>query len=738
MVFHLQVAGQVKDSILRPGFIDSTGPIKLPVFYSDTLSKKTGDSIINQLKNKELNTANPLSILKIKKPNPDSIAKSFSKLLSFGKPLIVLKNGFINYNYSYRSNLDTPFLGNNIQQHMANLSANMVIAQKFPIRVSVFERRSNSPYFKNYTDVRVEFNAPEFRRMQSQKLSKYFDGLINQLKDPGLTSNIRLQQIIQKKLNAYVNNPEIIKKYLQCKEGIIYKNELSGSQEYKDSVIKKDSSFIAYYEKKQYELKKTEKAYDSLRNKYVLITKKIQQLRQVFSRNINSPSGSQVITNSLQEAGIQDKKFDKSIKALYVVRTLSIGKTMPDYTNLTIKNIEVNGINAEFNKNNLYTAVVGGLIDFSARDFIFNTQPLPRQYVTAGRIGWGRKEGNHIILTGYNGQKQIFSTQVQNNKASVYGLSLESQLLLTRNIRIIGEIAQSKIVQSPGILIDSVLKKPFLKDNSSKAWSLQVHGYFPLTRTTVDGMYEHQGINFQCFNAYKINANTDAWNVKADQYLFSGMLHFTAALDNNDYTNPYVQQNYSTNTVFTTLTATFHKRYWPSLSVGYIPASQYTIINNQVYESRYQAFNVNVNHIYKLGLIKAFTTVMYNRFFNSSKDSGFVYYNAHNIYINQNFIFAKFSAIVGVSHTQNPQYLLDVMEAGLSKNVKKAGTISFGVKLDHLNSAENQFGYYINTRTIVSKKWVFNIGGERSYLPGYGNVLIKNEFINVGFTRYFN
>src|SRR6185312_2131405 len=151
----------------------------------------------------------------------DSIAGSLYKQLMPGRPLIVFKNGIINYNYSYRSNLDTPFTGNNLQQHFANISSNMLLAQKFPLRVSVYERRSNSPYFKNYTDVRVEFNAPEYRRMQSEKLGKYFDGLISRLQDPDLKSNIGIQQILLKNMNSYLNNPEVIKKYLQSKETII-------------------------------------------------------------------------------------------------------------------------------------------------------------------------------------------------------------------------------------------------------------------------------------------------------------------------------------------------------------------------------------------------------------------------------------------------------------------------------------------------------------------------------------
>ncbi|MGN6196513.1 MAG: hypothetical protein ACTHOB_16355 [Ginsengibacter sp.] len=737
LLFHFQVAAQVKGSVLIMSLHDSF-LIKLPRFSKDSLNKNTASHVTKLLQSKinALPVRKPV-FNKSQKTDYDTLPPRIIKSLKASSPFIIFKNGVANYNYSYRSNLDTPFIGDNIQQHFANLSANILVAQKFPLRVSVYERRSNSDYFRNYTDVRIDFDESEFHRLQSQKLSRSFDDIINKLREPDLKPKIQIQQLILKELNGYLNQPETIKKYLQSKETIINKKELTGSAQYRDSVIMHDSAFIASFEKQQNDALKAEKSLDSLKNKYEAIGKKIEQLKYLFKRNINSPHGTQAIAESLKENGLNDEHFEKSMRNLYALQKLSIGKTMPDYTNLTVKNIEINGLNIEVNKNNLYTAITTGFINFNARDFVFNNQRPLKQYVTAGRIGWGTKNGNHIIFTGYTGRKQLFSTLSQNNTVSVYGLSVESQFLLSKNIRVVGEIAQSKILQEPYVFRDSSLKKPFFEDNSSKAWSIELHSYFPLTRTRLDGLYEHQGINFQSFNLYKINAQTDTWNLKADQLLFGGALHLTAGVKNNDYANPFVQQNYSSNSVFTTLTATLQKRYWPVISVGYIPSSQYSIINNQIYESRYQAFTVNANHSYKIGLVKGLTTAMYNRFFNSSKDSGFIYYNAKNIYISQNVVFAKFSAIAGISHTQNPQYILDIMQAGLSKSVKRAGIVTAGIKLAHLNNLENEIGYYISAASSIGR-WGFNVWGERSYIPGWGNILVKNEFINIGFTRYFN
>lgn len=736
LLFHLQVAAQVKGSMLIMGLHDSS-LIKLPRFSKDSLNKNKASHITKLLQNKINTLSVRKPVFKSQKPNYDTLPAQIIKSLKVRSPFIVFKNGVVNYNYSYRSNLDTPFIADNIQQHFATLTANILVAQKFPLRVSVYERRSNSDYFRNYTDVRIDFDESEFHRLQSQKLSKYFDDIINKLKEPDLKPRMEVQRLILKGLNGYLNQPEIIKKYLQSKETIINKKELTGSQEYRDSVIRCDSAFIATYEKKQNDVLKTEKSFDSLKNKYEAVGKKITQLKYIFKKNINSPHGAQAIAESLKENGLDDEHFEKSLRNLYTLQKFSIGRTMPDYTTLTVKNIEINGINIEADKNNLYTAVATGFINFNTRDFVFNNQRPVKQYVTAGRIGWGTKTGNHIILTGYTGRKQLFSSLTQNNTASVYGLSVESQFSVSKNIRIIGEIAQSKILQEPYIFRDSSLKKPFFQDNSSKAWALQLQSYFPRTRTSIDGLYEHQGINFQSFNPYKINAKTDTWNLKADQLLFSGLLHITAGVKNNDYVNPFAQQSYNSNSIFTTLTATLQKRYWPMVSVGYIPSSQYSIINNQIYESRYQTFTVNASHRYNIGLVKAFTTVMYNRFFNSSRDSGFIYYNAKNIYINENIVFAKFSAIAAISYTQNPQYILDIMQAGLSKSVKNVGTVTAGIKLDHLNTSGNEIGYYVNAASSIGKCG-FNIWAERSYIPGWGNILVKNEFINIGFTRYFN
>ncbi len=652
-------------------------------------------------------------------------------------PFFALKGGYINYNYSYRSYLDTPYAASNIQQHLVTASANVLIAQKIPVRVSVYERQTNSPYFRNYTDVRVEFNAQEYRRMQMQKLNSYYAHLLNGLDKPELRSGMDLEKEVMSKLSSYINSGENIKRYLQSKETVINKDVLHGPGEYRDSLVKEAEAYIAFFEQKQKDLANATHYYDSLQNEYRSAESRIRNLKGSLGHDLSADREASTVKDSLRSRGINDSYLNKLINNLYSVHTLIIGRSVPDYTDLTVKNINVNGLNAEFSRNSLYTAVVAGAIDFNVRDFVLNRHEPVHQYVTAGRIGWGTRFGNHIIFTGYRGRRQLFSSVALNNSATIFGVSVEAQLVLNRNIRLTGEIAQSGTVPTPGLLTDSTAKIFSLNDKNSRAWSLGLHGYFPRSKTGIDGMWERQGINFESFNAYKVNGQTDIWNVKADQYLWAGLLHLTVGLNKNNYENPLIQQNYNSNSVFTTVTATLNKRHWPVVSIGFIPSSQYSVINNFVYESRYEALNINSSYFYKLGKVHASTTAMYNRFYNSGSDTGFVYYNARNFFFSQNIMFTTYSAGINISHTENPQYFLDVMEAGLQRSFGRKVYARLGIKLDHLNTNESDIGYSAGFGLTMAKIGVINISGEKSYLPSTGNVLVKNEFINITFTRFF-
>ncbi len=75
------------------------------------------------------------------------------------------------------------------------------------------------------------------------------------------------------------------------------------------------------------------------------------------------------------------------------IKTLGIGRTYPEYSELTVSGVPVNGLNLEFNPGILYLAVAAGN----------NTEGIAevsyKRSFMAGRIGLGQKENAHLFFT---------------------------------------------------------------------------------------------------------------------------------------------------------------------------------------------------------------------------------------------------------------------------------------------------------------------------------------------------
>ncbi len=77
----------------------------------------------------------------------------------FSRPAFRLTNGYVNYNFNYRTNIDTPYLEKNIQQHNVLGQFNAMVAGSLPVQVNYWLRQSNSRIFRNIADVQVSFNG---------------------------------------------------------------------------------------------------------------------------------------------------------------------------------------------------------------------------------------------------------------------------------------------------------------------------------------------------------------------------------------------------------------------------------------------------------------------------------------------------------------------------------------------------------------------------------------------------
>ena len=182
--------------------------------------------------------------------------------------------------------------------------------------------------------------------------------------------------------------------------------------------------------------------YDSLKIVYQQAEKKIQRIEQLIN-------GKNLSARDLEQLGElygkNDSHFLKMQQTYSGIRTLSLGNTLPSQSSLTLQNVNVNGFNVEYNKNNLYVAASGGIVDFRIRDLLYTQHKSAKQYVYSGRIGYGTKEKNNIILTYFRGKKQLFGADLQKPAANIQGLSLAAQWYILRSTKIYGELAQSGV-----------------------------------------------------------------------------------------------------------------------------------------------------------------------------------------------------------------------------------------------------------------------------------------------------
>jgi len=97
--------------------------------------------------------------------------------------------------------------------------------------------------------------------------------------------------------------------------------------------------------------------------------------------------------NKLEENAEKLGLISPAEKLFLNIKTLGIGRTYPDYSELTVSGVPVNGINVEFNPGLLYLAVAAGKNLEGINDVSFKRSFL------AGRIGIGEKENAHFFLT---------------------------------------------------------------------------------------------------------------------------------------------------------------------------------------------------------------------------------------------------------------------------------------------------------------------------------------------------
>ncbi|MBL7728020.1 MAG: hypothetical protein JNM68_10055, partial [Dinghuibacter sp.] len=424
---------------------------------------------------------------------------------------------------------------------------------------------------------------------------------------------------------------------------------------------------------------------------------------------------------------------------------IGIGRTWVDYSELTVKNISLTGINVEATPSKFYVAFAAGRVNYRFRDFVVRNGNQPKQSLYLVRAGIGKKDGNNIILTWYDGKKSLLNSfgapGVPTPLERVIGMSLQARLQTDENHYMVLETAKSSFnnINPNNATTERLISKMWnFNTRANEAYSIKIHNFWPKTRSKLSGYYRRMGENFQSFNLQPVNVQQEAFQLAVQQSFWKRRLTLDAGIRKNDFTNPLIYPGIASKTVFKTIQLSVRVPKYPFISLGYYPSSQLTVLNNNLLaENQYNTFSAVAGYTYRVKKTSLSTNMVYLKFFNTSADTGFIYYNAESYTASQFLFLENIQLQSGLTITK--QRNLNMLTLEQSANIQARKWLSFtaGIKYNRVNGEQTLWGGTAGLGLMLGKLGVIQAAYDKSYLPGTDRNLLPADMGRVTFFRTF-
>lgn len=698
-------------------------------------------------------------------------------------PLLVA-SGNILYDVSYRSRLDTPYAENEIYQHTLQTRLNFIYKGQYPFRLYLTTHFGNSPLFRKYTDVNLGYTQKDFARMIKNRLAGAMEAYVaaRTRRLDSLQQLIHAERVKRATWEQSLVRTDLSQKLVEQRERSILTANRGTAQSdggWGENVLNLRSGWHEKYNfssggnggsgdsaaqqinKDSTDLARAQAGWERRRHQRDSLDAELQQLGKVYDslsalrqlaleqgrKSLNEAGDAVALEKALHELGIPDTVLPKGYKTLYALESVSLGRSVANYSELSVKDIAINGIQVAYHPHFYYAAAVGK-IDYRFRDYIVPNATSSGQYLALVRVGIGTKNGNHVFLTYYTGKRQFFTRMaatapgVTAPEYRLAGITVEAQLKLNRNFSLVGEVAKSTI---PYYGRDSGQNKNWLHDvtrfsnRTNEAYSFRLEGWWPQTQTRFTGMVGRLGANFQSFSTFTTGTAQTRWLGRLEQPFFRNKLTVVSSVQQNAYTNPYATMAYNSSSILASIQATLRIRKWPVVSAGYYPSYQLTKIGDNSYgESRYYTLMGNASYAYRLHSVMMTSYVLYSRFYNASTDSGFVYYNAQNWYVNQQLMVGILTATLGWSASRTTEYALYTLEN--TEEVALNRWISVGAGVKRIKQTEFNtvlWGYSGNVVLHIPKLGDIQCVLDKGYLPGLHKALMENRVGRLTYSKTF-
>ncbi len=710
-------------------------------------------------------------------------------------------HGNIAYTFDYRSQLDTPFAASDLQQHHEQVYADATLKGRYPFRIMFNARQSNSPFFSNYTDLNVEFNHAAFqrnikeamigdmkRKMQILDSANKYERWLNDQKkeyfavrrwvaDPARTQEIvqekesTWQQVLslearEEKLNASKDTgnassalpggllPAQVKPSALRTAAAGYGLPVSKDSLLSQIARRKDSLLSRMHQPTETENKMKEKGRwaDSLYRQIEGEQHHIDSVKGKANSSIREYADK--IRDARSVGELEDLKketgagtLSKSDKTLLAVTHFGVGRNAVNYSDLTVNNISLNGVNVEYNPS-YYAAFAAGSVDYLFRDFIVQPGGMPKQNLLLGRFGWGDKEKQVFILTAYGGTKNSFggtSTSLLPSGSTVssmhiFGYSLETKYRLDQNMDFSFEAAKSSAPYSPGTDKSGSFQHAFVfSDHNNEALSAKFNMTIPSTHSVFNLFYRNIGANFQSYSVFNSGTRQEGWGVKWRQDLFRNQLSFTLQIKKSYFDDPLITPGYGSSLIFKSAQLIYRKKKWPVFTAAYMPSTQLIKnANGYLSENIYYALMVGSFYNYTLLKLPMTSSLMFSRFYNRGTDTGFIQYNAQNILFTHTIELRKMRTWTNVQYTRQPVLEFWTFEQGADLAIGKYLTVGGSLKNDVLSGSRSGYwGGSFQTNIRVKDVGSLRLQYAKDYLPNSTGGIVPNNWGKAMWVKIF-
>lgn len=674
-------------------------------------------------------------------------------------------SGNVLYDVTYRSLVDTPFAQNNVYQHTLQTRLDFLYKNEYPFRVYLTAHYSNSPFFRNYTDLNFQYNRPDFVRLVKNRV---FSAIENALASQARKLDSLKKLISQKRaviasLEQIIQKPGLVQQLVEEKERAIYSNKVKETEtpggftvagtkkrlaertaspdlSTATSLLSKEVDSVSRVQNSttigRQKLDTLRRELMQLENSYRSIATAREAKLQNLQKEIEQASDVSRMVRAFHQASVPDSLLPKGYKLLGSIQTFSVGRSMANYSELSVKNISITGLQVEYNPH-YYYAFAAGTVDYRFRDYIVPNHQHAGQYVALIRLGKGTRDGNHLILTYYTGRRQFFNSSIatQNNRIipayNLAGITLEGSYKIDRNSFIVVEVAKSTL---PYYSLNSLQQKVSMRgvtrfsDRSNEALAIRLQSVVIKTGTRLSGSLRYIGANFQSYSTFTTGASQFRWLAKVEQPFFRKKLTIVSSVQQNDYIHPFISTAYRTSAILASFQATLRVRKCPVLSVGYYPSYQLTKIGDNHYsESRYYTLTAHAGHVYRRGNVQGSSSLVFSQFYNEASDSGFVYFNSKNLLFHQSVTFNNTSLFCNFSESSTTGYKIYTLEQNAQFAISKFFQAGGGVKrIRHSGIKQSQWGYSGRLTVKVPKLGDIHFMIDKGFLPGLNRKLVEN------------